>query len=55
MFFNYTIVNTPRLLQTEPEGKPALDVGTFIIDKLFTNVAQLLFAEIQEPTINEEA
>ena len=37
--------------QTAPDGKPALDVGIFKIDKLFTNVVQTLLAVIQEPTI----
>ena len=43
--------NTPELLQTEPAGKPADEVGIFLIDKLFTNVAHCLSAVIQEPTI----
>lgn len=38
--------------QTEPEGKPALDVAIFFIERLFTNVAHDLSAEIQEPSIN---
>ena len=34
------MLKIPALLQTEPLGKPALDVGIFFIDRLFTNVAQ---------------
>ena len=37
--------------QTAPEGKPAEDVGIFLIDKLFTNVVHSLSAVIHEPTI----
>jgi hypothetical protein len=43
------------LLQTEPLGNPADDVGIFLIDKLFTNVAQTLSAVILEPTIIAQA
>jgi hypothetical protein len=51
-YFIYgTIHSTPALLQIEPLGNPAADVGIFIIDKLFTNVAQALFAAILLPTI----
>ena len=42
---------TPELLQIEPLGKPADDVGIFLIDRLFTKVAQALSAVMQEPTI----
>jgi hypothetical protein len=42
-------------LHTEPEGNPALEVGMLTIDKLLTNVAQVLFAQMQLPTINESA
>ena len=38
-------------LQIAPEGKPAEDVGIFLMDKLFTNVAHCLSAVIHEPTI----
>lgn len=43
---------TPELLQTEPEGKPADDVGMFLIERLFTNVVHTLSDVIFEPTIN---
>ena len=46
-----TIQTAVPLLQIEPEGRPAALVGIFTIDKLFTNVAQLLFAVILVPTI----
>jgi hypothetical protein len=47
--------NTRPFLQTEPLGNPALLVGIFTIDKLFTNVAQTLFAVILLPTIIAQA
>lgn len=37
---------TPLLLQTEPLGKPADDVGIFVMDKLLTNVVLVLFVVI---------
>lgn len=43
--------NTPELLQTEPDGKPADDVGIFLIDKLLTMVEQFLSADIPLPMI----
>ena len=43
---------TPALLQTEPEGSPADDVGIFLIDRLFTNVVQTLSVVMLEPTMN---
>ena len=53
ILFFYTIVNTPPLLQTAPEGKPADEVGIFFIESLLTNVAQVISAVILEPMINE--
>jgi hypothetical protein len=47
------MLKIPALLQTEPLGKPALDVGMFFIERLFTKVAQTLSVVIFEPTINE--
>jgi hypothetical protein len=47
--------STPPLFQTEPDGRPADDVGTLIIDRLFTNVVQTLSVVICVPTINEQA
>jgi hypothetical protein len=55
LFFYGTIVKIPELLHTEPLGKPALDVGIFVIERLFTKVAQTLFAVILEPTIIAQA
>ena len=49
------MLSTPPLFQTEPAGKPAADVGIFIMDRLFTNVVQVLSAAIFEPTINVQA
>ena len=43
--------NTPALLQIEPLGKPAADVGIFIIERLFTKVAHALFAVMLLPAI----
>ena len=40
---------TPELLQTEPDGKPADDVGIFFIDRLLTMVEQFLSAVIPLP------
>ena len=56
MFFLFyvTIFNIPKLFHTEPLGKPADDVGIFLIDKLFTNVVQTLSAVILFPTITAE-
>jgi len=47
----YTILSVPPSFHTDPAGKPAELVGIFIIDKLLTNVVQLRFAVISEPTI----
>jgi hypothetical protein len=38
----------PTLLQTDPEGRPALDVGMFLIDRLFTKVVPALSAVMLE-------
>ena len=46
---------TPALLHTDPAGKPAEDVGIFLIERLFTNVVQSLSDVMFEPTINEQA
>ena len=43
--------NTPALLQTEPLGNPAADVGIFLIESLLANKVQALSAVMQEPTI----
>ena len=43
--------NTPALLQTEPLGNPAADVGIFLIERLLANKVQALSAVMQEPTI----
>ena len=52
MFF-YTIFKVPLSLHTEPEGRPAEDVGMFLIDRLFTNVAQERSLVILDPIIKE--
>ena len=46
--------NTLPFFQTDPTGKPADDVGIFIMFKLFTNVEHTLVVVILEPTINEQ-
>jgi len=38
-------------LHTAPDGKPADEVGIFVIDRLFTNVVHTQFAIIFDPTI----
>lgn len=50
-----TILNVLSVvhLQTDPEGKFVADVGIFLIDKLFTNVAQSLSVTILDPTIKD--
>ena len=48
-----TIFKTPELLQTEPEGSPADDVGIVLIDRLFTNVVQVLSEVMFAPTMND--
>lgn len=45
----------PKLFHTEPAGKPADDVGMFLIERLLTNVAHALSDVIFEPTIKEQA
>ena len=54
MFF-YTIFKVPLSLHTEPAGKPADDVGMFLIERLFTNVAQERSLVILDPTMKEQA
>jgi hypothetical protein len=43
------------LLQTEPLGKPADDVGIDFIDKLLTKVVLILSAVIKVPIIIEQS
>ena len=52
-YFYYTIFKKQfASLYTDPIGKPAGVGGIFIIDKLFTNVEQDLFAVMLDPIIN---
>jgi hypothetical protein len=54
----YTIFNvlpSPVSFHIAPDGSPAEDVGMFLIDNWFTNVAQAISAVMFEPTINEHA
>lgn len=44
---------TPKLDQTLPDGKPALDVGTSFIERLFTKVVQFLSAVMLDPAIKD--
>lgn len=54
-YFYGTILNVLSIvhLQIEPEGKLALLVGIFIIDKLLTNVVQALLVTILDPTTKD--
>ena len=49
------MLRTPELLQTLPAGSPAELVGIFFIERLFTNVAQVLSAQMQLPTMKLSA
>jgi hypothetical protein len=49
------MLSTPELLQTEPDGNPADDVGMFLIDRLLTIVEQFLSAVIPSPITNVQA
>ena len=54
MVNNYgTIVRMPLFDQTAFEGNPADDVGTSMIERLFTKVVHTLFAVMHDPAINE--
>ena len=56
IFFNYGLINKPLVtgsLHTDPDGKPVGLVGTFLIDKLLTNVVQSLSVVIFDPIIKD--
>ena len=46
--------NTPLLDHTEPAGKPAADIGMFLIDRLFTNVVHVLSVVSPCPMTNDK-